>query len=134
MDVSGFYVDGILNVTPREAYKLSCQSRAIIIDVREPEMLEYKQFSVPEIKYVRLKEIINNTLVLPRERLLIFADATGLRSKQAVAHLKSQGYENIANLAGGMLEWDRDGLPMVVNDKERVTEKTMFDIKKKKSE
>ncbi len=129
MDVNTFYIDNILNITPKEAYRLCAGLQAVIIDVREPEMLEYKRFDVPNVIYARLKEVLSDTVTFPVVSMLIVADATGIRSKQAVAHMQEKGIGNVANLAGGILEWDRDGLPLRVDDKKRFTEKTMFDIK-----
>jgi rhodanese-related sulfurtransferase len=133
MAINVFYIDDILNITPKEAFRLCNETGAVLVDVREPEMIEYKQFDVPKVIYARLKEIVANAIEFPDCPMLIFADATGIRSKQAVAHMKERGLDNVANLAGGILEWDRDGLPLNVNNKKQFSEKTMFDIKKQAS-
>ncbi len=49
---------------------------------------------------------------LPVEVLLIIADSVGLRSHEAMEFLIDQGFTNIANLAGGIVEWEHDGLPL----------------------
>jgi rhodanese-related sulfurtransferase len=46
---------------------------------------------------------------LPQEKHLIFADTVGLRSKEAVVLLKDKGFIRIANMAGGIVDWERDG-------------------------
>jgi hypothetical protein len=35
--------------------------------------------------------------------------------------LINKGQSNIANLAGGIIEWDRDGLPLVINKREQLS-------------
>jgi len=68
-------------------------------------------------------------VTFPSEPLLIFADATGLRSKQAAAYAKNAGLQNIANMAGGIIEWDRDGLPLKVDHDKRMSDKKLHEIK-----
>ncbi|HON19098.1 MAG TPA: rhodanese-like domain-containing protein [Salinivirgaceae bacterium] len=129
MNINGFHVDNILNITPKEAYRLCIEEGAAIIDVREPELREYKQFDIPKVFYFRLKDIVNQNVTFPSEPLLIFADATGLRSKQAAAYAKNAGLQNIANMAGGIIEWDRDGLPLKVDHDKRMSDKKLHEIK-----
>jgi len=33
----------------------------------------------------------------------------------------NKGFENIANMAGGMVEWERDGLPLKIDKTERLS-------------
>jgi len=61
MNINGFHVDNILNITPKEAYRLCIEEGAAIIDVREPELREYKQFDIPKVFYFRLKDIVIKT-------------------------------------------------------------------------
>ena len=60
---------------------------------------------------------------------LIFADSGGLRSKEAVVLLKDKGYKKIANMAGGIVEWERDGLPLKTNVEERLSGSCMCQLK-----
>jgi hypothetical protein len=46
---------------------------------------------------------------------LIILDSVGLRSKDAVIFLQNNGYTNVANLNGGIVDWDKDKLPMKVD-------------------
>ncbi len=34
---------------------------------------------------------------------------------------KDKGFENIANMAGGLVEWERDGLPLKSDKSERLS-------------
>ena len=107
----GIVSDGILNVSPREAFEL-VKKGALIVDVREDYLGSFKTLDIPELIYFpnsRLKDEFTN---LPDDRYLIFADAVGLRSKEAVIFLKGRGFKKIANMAGGICDWERDGLPL----------------------
>jgi rhodanese-related sulfurtransferase len=49
---------------------------------------------------------------LPIDVPVIVADSVGLRSHEAMIFLRNKGFGNIANLAGGIVDWERDGLPL----------------------
>lgn len=116
---SGFSSSGFLNLTPAEAYAAS-QKNAVIVDVREEELTRYKQFDVPQTIFLPNTQLEYKFSELPSDIPLIIADSTGLRSKEAMIFLANKGYKNIANLAGGIVEWERDGLPLKINIKEKL--------------
>jgi len=57
---------------------------------------------------------------LPRDIPLIVSDSAGLRSHEAMEFLIKLGYQNIANLAGGIVDWERDGLPLRIDKTEQL--------------
>jgi rhodanese-related sulfurtransferase len=117
---TGMISSGMLHVTPKETYEL-CQQGAIIVDVREEYMNRFKMFDVEEIIFCPYSIIKENCSELPKDKALIFADATGIHSKEAVLFLQEKGFENIANMAGGLVEWERDKLPLRKDKSERLT-------------
>jgi sulfur dioxygenase len=124
----GFLSCGILNLTPREAYEL-CGKGAVIVDVREEYLNNFKNFDVPEILSIPLSRLLQQLSELPQENYLIFADTVGLRSKEAVVLLKDKGFIRIANMAGGIVDWERDGLPLKTNIEERLSGSCMCQLK-----
>jgi rhodanese-related sulfurtransferase len=121
----GFISSGILNISPREAFEL-CDKGAVIVDVREEN---FKNFDVPEILYIPISKLVQQLSELPQDKYLIFADSVGLRSKEAVVLLKNKGFMNIANMAGGIVDWERDGLPLKTNIEERLSGSCMCQLK-----
>ena len=117
MKMNNFFEDygiassGILNVSPREAFEL-VKKGALIVDVREENLRSFKSFDVHEVVYLPKSKIAEEYRNLPSGRHLIFADTLGLRSKEAVIFMKEKGFEKIANMAGGIVDWERDGLPI----------------------
>ncbi len=107
----GIIINNLQHLSATEAYEC-CKNGAIIIDVREELMSKVKTFDVPDVKNFPLKKLPLQVNELPTDRYMIFADATGLRSKQAVDIANKNGYTKIANLAGGLVEWERDGMPV----------------------
>lgn len=127
-DKYGFLSCGILHVSPREAFEL-CGKGAVIIDVREDYINNFKNFDVPEILFFPFSRLKKKLSELPQDKYLIFADTVGLRSKEAVTLLKDKGFIRIANMAGGIVDWERDGLPLNTNIEERLSGSCMCQLK-----
>jgi rhodanese-related sulfurtransferase len=117
-----------LNISPREAFEL-CGRGAVIVDVREEYLSNFKNFDVPEILFFPMSKLLEKLSELPKDKYLIFADSVGLRSKEAFVLLKDKGFTKIANMAGGIVDWERDGLPLITNIEERLTGSCMCQLK-----
>ena len=125
----GFISAGIMNVTPRMAFSL-CQKGAVLIDVREEALSRFKMFGVPEVIYCPFSILEETCDHLPQGKPMIFADATGIHSKEAVKLLTEKGLASrIANLAGGLVEWERDELPLVIDKSEKLSGSCMCQLR-----
>jgi len=124
----GFVSCGILNVSPREAFEL-CGKGAVMVDVREEYLNNFKNFDVPEILFIPISRLMQELSELPQDKYLICTDTVGLRSKEAVVFLKDKGFGKIANMAGGIVDWERDGLPLKTNIEERLSGSCMCQLK-----
>jgi len=110
--MKGFISSGFLNLTATEAYSEAMENHAVIVDVREDRLTGYKCFDVPNVIYIPKSTIAEKYRDLPVDVPLIIADSVGLRSHEAMEFLLEMGFINIANLAGGIVEWEHDGLPL----------------------
>jgi rhodanese-related sulfurtransferase len=108
----GFVSSGFLNLSAREAYKEAAENNAIILDVRELRFTGYKRFDVPKVINIPNSTLAENYLNLPTDVPIIIADTVGLQSHEAILFLMGKGFTNLANLAGGIVDWERDGLPL----------------------
>ena len=125
----GFMSAGIMNVTPHQALAL-CQKGAVIIDVREESLSRFKMFGVPEVIYCPFSILEETYEQLPEEKVMIFADAAGLHSKEAVKLLMGKGLaDRIANLAGGLVEWERDEMPLIIDKSEKLSGSCMCQLR-----
>ena len=124
----GIVSSGILNISPREAFEL-VKKGALIVDVREENLRSFKTFDVPEVVCFPKSKLSEGYENLPIDRYMIFADTVGLRSKEAVIFLKEKGFEKIANLAGGIVDWEKDGLPITTDIAARLSGSCMCQIK-----
>lgn len=130
---TGFFANGILNLSPSEALKL-CESNAIIIDVRENYMTCFRMFRVKNVFYLPFSDLASSFRKLPGNIPLVFADAVGLKSREAVKFMMDHGYKNVANMAGGIVEWDRDGLPVTTDKSSRLSGSCMCQLKQREKE
>ena len=119
---------GILNISPREAHEL-VRKGALIVDVREENLRSFKFFDVPGLIYLPKSKLAEEFENLPSDNYLIFADTVGLRSKEAVIFLQENGLKKIANLAGGIVDWERDGLPVTTDINIRLSGSCMCQLK-----
>lgn len=125
-----FISAGTPNVSPEEAHKM-CRNGAVIIDIRGDYITAFKKFDVPEVIYypkVRPQSI--NFESLDRNRTYIVAEtSTSIGSREIVRTLMNNGFRSVYNLAGGFVEWERDGLPLLENKKARLSGSCMCQLK-----
>jgi rhodanese-related sulfurtransferase len=124
-----FISSGFLNLTPLDAYDETVNNDAVIIDVREDYLTGYKRFDVPETFYFPLSTLEQRISEIREDIPLIIADSVGLRSHEAMQLLAEKGFLKIANLAGGIVEWERDGLPLKTDYMEQLDGSCMCQLK-----
>ena len=129
----GFFSHGVHNLTPRESFTL-CENGAIIVDVREDYLSAFKMFKVENVLYLPYSKLELFCKDLPKDKPLIFADAVGLRSREGVLFMNSHGYANVANMAGGIVDWERDGLPINTDIYHRLSGSCMCQLKAREGE
>lgn len=124
----GFTSHDVHNLTPADSYDM-CRKGAIIVDVREEYMNSFKMFRVDNLIYLPYSKLEQSYKDLSKDKPLIFADAVGLKSREGVLFMKGNGYENVANMAGGIVDWERDGLPVTIDVKNRLSGSCMCQLK-----
>jgi len=126
---TGFISGGILNLTPRQTLNL-CRKGALLVDVREEFMNRFKMFDVPEIIYCPYSILKDTYQNLPDNKAIIFADAAGLHSREAVIFLTENGFGGrVANMAGGLVEWERDEMPLIIDKSEKLSGSCMCQLR-----
>lgn len=130
---SGMKINGIINFSPRKAFE-ECESGAVILDLRRENEIKYKGFPFESIIIARPDEVRKDYEKLPKAKAIIVADNAGIRSKEITLFLLEKGFENVANLIGGMFEWDKDNLPIKVNNMERLNGSCLCQMRKPRVE
>ena len=83
---------------------------ALLLDVREPD--EWETVHVPGSRHIPLGEIDQRLDELPRHREIVVICRSGRRSAKAQDAIESAGFAPVANLAGGIIAWEEEGLPV----------------------
>lgn len=107
----GFEIDGILHLTGNQAL-ICLQKESVLLDVREDFEIAIKDFGIIGTLWCPFSDFDKLMSTLPRDKALIAADCVGIHSKDAVRKLLNAGFTKVANLAGGIADWEKDGLPM----------------------
>ena len=87
---------------------------AVLLDVREDD--EWVAGHAPGALHVPMMTIPMRADEVPTDRDVVVVCRVGQRSAQVVAYLRRQGWERVANLDGGMADWEAAGRPMVSED------------------
>jgi rhodanese-related sulfurtransferase len=104
-------------VTPAAAADELAAGEPVFVDVREP--IEWEQHIAGAVQVPRgLIEFVAdpaspryNTRLQPTQRIIVYC-ASGARGALATLTLRNTGYENVANLDGGLNAWVAAGLPV----------------------
>lgn len=108
----GLVIDNMVHVSGNEVIQL-CQKGAILVDIREDYETAARRFAIDNTIFVPYSILKQNYNDLPKDKLLIIADGVGLRSKETVQLLKNNGYKHVVNLAGGIVDWEREGYKVI---------------------
>jgi glyoxylase-like metal-dependent hydrolase (beta-lactamase superfamily II)/rhodanese-related sulfurtransferase len=86
--------------------------RIQIVDVREPDEYDGSLGHIHGAKLIPLGSLAARAGELARDRPVVAVCRSGARSAQASVLLQRAGFTEVANLAGGMLRWRAEGLPV----------------------
>ncbi len=103
----------IEEVEPFEAAEEIRGGEVVLIDTREPH--EYQEAHLEDGKLVPpalLAEQIAAAAPQKSARTILYC-RTGNRSAIAAAQMQEMGYEDVASMAGGIVRWQEQGLPVI---------------------
>ncbi len=96
-----------VNVDPATVEQIRNRDDVVILDVRED--WEYQEGHIPGAVLIPLGTIPNRLDEIPRDKTVIAVCRSGNRSSQATQFLRSQGFDNVHNMTGGMIDWTKAG-------------------------
>ncbi|MDB2705073.1 rhodanese-like domain-containing protein [Pseudomonadota bacterium] len=99
-------------VSPMESAGLQSNDFAVIIDVRTDG--EWKSERIPGAIHIPLDELDKRMHELKtfEGKQLIMQCAVGGRSSEAVEILQQAGFNNVSNMNGGIVAWNKANLPL----------------------
>ena len=83
--------------------KIDAKEDFFLLDVREPN--EFQIGQIPGSTLIPLGEVPQRVSEIPRDKEIIVHCKMGGRSAKAAAFLRQQGFTNVKNLKGGILDW-----------------------------
>ncbi len=105
------------HVTPSEAQAEIAGGSATVLDIREPTEWEHHIAGAVQVPRGLLEAAADPTsprhlpALDPTRRVIVYC-RSGARAALAGATLKELGYEDVANLDGGIAAWKDAGLPI----------------------
>lgn len=104
-------VDGIPVIEPQAVTKIPADTMKI--DVRRPDEFVGELGHVAGARLATLgPELMTYLGSLDKKSQIVFICRSGGRSGQATALARQMGFEQVANMTGGMLRWNELGLPV----------------------
>lgn len=103
---------GIKSVNPAEAILLINRESAVVVDVCEPN--EYASGHIPSATNAPLSGLEKHLKPLEKHKKkpVVVACRSGNRSVRGAIMLRKHGFERVYSLAGGLVAWQRDNLPL----------------------
>jgi adenylyltransferase/sulfurtransferase len=83
--------------------RIDAKEDFFLLDVREPN--EFQIGRIPGSTLIPLGEVPQRVNEIPRDKEIVVHCKMGGRSAKAAAFLRQQGYKNVKNLKGGILDW-----------------------------
>lgn len=87
----------------------------VFVDVREISEIQQSRFIINNLKILPLSELgekFSSVLPVDKSVPIILLCRGGGRSLKAASYLENQGFQNLINLEGGILQWEKDGYPI----------------------
>lgn len=104
-------LSGIAQVGPVDATRMLNHDNAVIVDMREDK--DYREGHIVNAVHAPSgNDAAARKLEKFRERPVIVYCRSGQRSAGYCGRLRKQGFTSVYNLAGGVLAWQKAGLPL----------------------
>lgn len=117
-------------ISPRQAYPLAAKG-TLLIDLRPAYENAGKVPDVPSLLQCSYEDFDSWQHQVPKNQPVILADAVGIRSKEIMLKLKNMGFNQIASLAGGLFDWEREGFPVTFDIREQLSGGCMCQLRKR---
>jgi glyoxylase-like metal-dependent hydrolase (beta-lactamase superfamily II)/rhodanese-related sulfurtransferase len=100
----------VTEIEPTTAPAWIAANKPVVLDVREPA--EYERGHIPAAMQLPQYQLADRLGEVSRDRELLVACRSGVRSLRCAQFLRQMGYERVTNLHGGTMAWIAAGLPV----------------------
>ena len=108
---------GLWEIEPVALQELAAQVQ--VVDVREPAEYHGPLGHIAGARLMPMASLSAHQAALDPKRPVVTVCRSGTRSAQAALQLNKAGFADVANLAGGMLRWQAERLPVEGAEVER---------------
>jgi len=108
----GLKLTNIQQLNVNEAVRLMNDNDVVVLDVRESN--EYNTGHIRDSIHIPMTSLVKRLTELDKfknKQILAYC-RSGSRSNSACRTLNKQGFENVSNLAGGIMSWSNANLPV----------------------
>jgi rhodanese-related sulfurtransferase len=107
----GNRLSGLNQVNTAEATRM-INDDALVLDVREDK--EWAEGHIPHARHIPMAQLASRLAELEKfkDKPVVVSCRSGHRSASVCRTLKKHGFENVHNLAGGIIAWEQAGLPV----------------------
>lgn len=102
--------EGVFDIAPTELQQKKNQVK--MIDVRQPDEFTGELGHVGGAELIVLDTLPSQLGNLPKDQTIVFICRSGGRSANATAYALMNGFTNVYNMQGGMLNWNQLQLPV----------------------
>ncbi len=97
--------------SPELEKRLTSDNEVYLLDIRGAN--ELARGVLPDSQHVPMHLLPLRMNDLPKDKDVVLYCHSGARSAHACMYLMQQGFTNVINLRGGILDWARNGLQIV---------------------
>lgn len=107
----GSRLSGLNQIGTAEATRL-INNDALVLDVREDK--EWAEGHIPNSRHIPMAQLSKRLGELEKfkDKPIVVSCRSGHRSATICRTLKKSGFDNVHNLAGGIIAWEQAGLPV----------------------
>jgi hydroxyacylglutathione hydrolase len=109
---AGFALAELEQINPRLLSERLRKDRVRLLDVRRQP--EWQAGHIEAATWLPLDNLKNSLPEIDRETPIAVVCRSGYRSLIAASLLKRAGFENVTNVAGGFVAWEKAQLPVVI--------------------
>ena len=88
----------------------------VILDVRTPAEFAAGHIAGARLLDFNAPDFADRIKELPRDKTYLVYCRSGNRSAKAVQVMRDAGFSDLINMGGGMLDWEKTGLPVVKDE------------------
>jgi rhodanese-related sulfurtransferase len=106
----------IMDINPQDAFKLIKDNidnpNFVLLDVRTPGEFSESHIEGAILINYQSSDFKNKLQELDKTKTYLVYCRSGMRSAGSASTMKSLGFQDVYNMVGGIMEWERWGLPL----------------------